>query len=190
MRTPEFLRHTLIGLQFAYALQKGGLSNEHWKVNACGRAVRRNSSADSRARHRRRRRARRSGDVGRRADTVAVPVLFHGDSTSAGRRMHYRRASGLADAAFRLSGGGRGGVHMRLAGRQSGRSQADRDVRGRRPHEPRTMPAARLAVHGVFACVRAGRVGEHVAALRLGTAYIKLAGDASGKSDSQASRRR
>lgn len=85
---------------------------------------------------------------------------------------------------------GVGGVHMRLAGRQSGRSQADRDVRGRRPHEPRTMPAARLAVHGVFACVRAGRVGERVAALRLGTAYIKLAGDASGKSDSQASRRR
>ena len=37
---------------------------------------------------------------------------------------------------------------------------------------------------------RAGRVGERVAALRLGTAYIKLAGDASGKSDSQASRRR
>jgi len=48
----------------------------------------------------------------------------------------------------------------------------------------------RLAVHGVFARVRAGRIGERVAALRLGTAYIKLAGDASGKSDSQASRRR
>ena len=105
-------------------------------------------------------------------------------------RYKAERDGGLADAAFRLSGGGRGGVHMRLAGRQSGRSQADCDVRGRRPHEPRTMPAARLAVHGVFACVRAGRVGERVAALRLGTAYIKLAGDASGKSDSQASRRR
>ena len=146
------------------------------------------SEVDTRARHNVR--AARAGlRSGGRADTVAVPVLFHGDSTSADRRVHYRRApeaGWMRPSAVRRRAG-----RLWLAGRQSGRSHADRDVRGRRPHEPRTMPAARLAVHGVFAPAFAlGRVGARVAALRLGTAYIKLAGDASGKSDSQASRRR